>query len=70
MEALGNCGRSSRHYEASAIPSCLNGILTSDEVKVFPEDRCEKCEAEGRIVANEKCFRKHWLTKKERKEAQ
>jgi hypothetical protein len=69
MENFGNCGRSSRHYETGAVPSVLAGILTTDEAKTYPSNYCDKCIAAG-VTESETCFHRHWMTKKERKEAQ
>lgn len=64
METLGGSGRSGREY-GDRNPSVLNGVRTSDEAKVYPEDRCVECEKLGRLVADEKCFRHHWKDEKE-----
>ena len=56
----GTAGTGNRHYETEAIPSVLRGRLTSDrEEKVFPENRCVKCERLG-VIELERCFHKHW----------
>lgn len=58
MESYGNCGRSARDYTGAE--SVLAGRLAADyEPKVYPEDRCEKCIAEG-VIESERCFHKHW----------
>ena len=68
METLGASGRSGRDYTGAE--SVLNGRLASEhDDAVFPEDRCEKCESEGRTESDD-CFHRHWSTKKERREAQ
>lgn len=58
METLGNCGRSARDYTSAE--SVLAGRLASEyEPKVYPDDRCEKCAALGKLET-EHCFTHHW----------
>lgn len=60
MEARGNCGRNGREYGDSRNPAVLRGRLASEhEAKVYPEDRCPKCEAAG-VLESERCFHDHW----------
>lgn len=60
----GITGTGAIYYPAD--PGLLRGVLASEhETKVYPEDRCELCEAEGKLTADEKCFHRHWSKEKE-----
>jgi hypothetical protein len=59
MKTYGVSGRGGSNHAPD--PGLLRGLLATDDTRVYPDDRCPECEAEG--VENEHCFHEHWLNR-------